>query len=132
MTAASDPKPAKRSSRTLPSLAIKFLRNALLREHREHTIIQSIATKKMPITTFKLAGLRCTYIQGKQAIGKSFRVVLPNGRNVDVFSKEGAHDFIDTVGTDFISTNLNAHDLANAYALMVAVAESASDEKIAS
>jgi hypothetical protein len=112
---------------------IKFLRTAL---SREHTIIQSIATNKM--TTFKLAGLRCTYIQAKQQAGHgddSFRVVLPNGRNVDVCSKEGADEFVDTVGTDFISTNLSAKDalkLTHAYTLMVAVAEHASTEKIAS
>jgi hypothetical protein len=88
------------------------------------------ASNKMT-SSFKLAGL----IQAKQGNGESFRVVLPNGRNVDVCSKEGANEFVDTVGTDFISTNLNAQDvrkLTLAYSLMAAVAENASTEKIAS
>jgi hypothetical protein len=124
--------------RLLPAFAIKFLSTSLLREHREHTIpLLSIllkASNKMT-TTFKLAGLRCTFIQAKQGKGESLRVVLPNGRNVVVYSKEGANEFVDTVGTDFISTNLKAQDaqkLTFAYSLMAAVAEHASTEKIAS
>jgi hypothetical protein len=66
---------------------------------------------------------------------QSLRVLLPNGRNVDVYSKEGANEFVDTVGTDFISMNLTAKAnqyLTFAYALMAAVAEHASSEKMAS
>jgi hypothetical protein len=52
------------------------LSTSLLREHREHTIpLLSIllkASNKMT-TTFKLAGLRCTYIQAKQGNGESLR-----------------------------------------------------------
>jgi hypothetical protein len=36
------------------------------------------------------------------------QVLFPNGRNVELSSKEGAAEFVDTVGTDFISTNLTA------------------------
>jgi hypothetical protein len=63
------------------------------------------------------------------------RVVLPNGRNVVIASKEGADEFVDTVGTDFISTNLTATDgqeLTFAYTIMVAFAQNASSERIAS
>jgi hypothetical protein len=64
----------------------------------------------------------------------SFQVVLANGRNVELGSREGADDFIDTVGTDFISTNLTAtddHELTYAYMMMETVSEHASPEKIA-
>jgi hypothetical protein len=50
-------------------------------------------------------------------------------------SKEGADEFVDTVGTDFISTNLtsaNDEELNLAYKLMIAVAENVSPEMIAS
>jgi hypothetical protein len=86
-------------------------------------------------TTFKLAGLRCTYIRANQGNDASFHVFLPNGRNVDVCSKEGADEFVDTVGSDFISPNLNTRDiqkLTHAYTLIILVAEHASTEKIAS
>jgi hypothetical protein len=62
-------------------------------------------------------------------------VVLPNGRNVVLASKEGADEFVDTFGADFISTNLTAADsqeLAYAYAIMVTFAKNASPEKIVS
>ena len=62
-------------------------------------------------------------------------MVLPNGRNVVLASKEGADEFVDNVGTDFISTSLTAtdgHELTFVYTIMVAFAENASQEKIAS
>jgi hypothetical protein len=65
----------------------------------------------------------------------SFQVVLPNGRKVELHSKKGADKFLDTVGTDFISTNLTATDhqeLYFAYLIMLMVADNASPEKIAS
>jgi hypothetical protein len=80
--------------------------------------------------TSKLAGgLRCTYGT------TSFQVLLSNGRNVYVCSKEGADEFVDAVGTDFISTNMTTADykeLTLAYSLIFAVAENISPEKIAS
>jgi hypothetical protein len=80
--------------------------------------------------TPKLAGLLCTVRNAN-----SFQVVLPNGRNVELYSKEGADVFVDTFGTYFISTNLTATDdqeLATAYIIMITVIEEASPEKIAS
>jgi hypothetical protein len=62
-------------------------------------------------------------------------VVLPNGRNVVLASKEGADEFVDTVGTDFISMNLTATDcqeLTFPCTIIVAFTEYASPEKIAS
>jgi hypothetical protein len=86
--------------------------------------------------TFKLAsGLQCTLCLTNQGEVLSFQVLLPNGRNVELCSKEGADEFVDTVGTDFISTNLTTvdyHELGLAYSLIFAVAKNASPEKIAS
>jgi hypothetical protein len=141
VTASSDdPSQAGRKdpSRTLPAFAIQFLSTLHLREYREHTTIPLLsillkATNKMA-TTFKLAGLRCTYIRANQGNDASFHVFLPNGRNVDVCSKEGADEFVDAAGSYFISTNLNAQDvqmLPFAYTVMIAVSENASPEKIA-
>jgi hypothetical protein len=141
VTASSDdPSQAGRKdpSRTLPAFAIQFLSTLHLREYREHTTIPLLsillkATNKMT-TTFKLAGLRCTYIRANQGNDASFQVFLPNGRNVDVCSKEGADEFVDAAGSYFISTNLNAQDvqmLPFAYTVMIAVSENASPEKIA-
>jgi hypothetical protein len=62
------------------------------------------------------------------------QVELPNGRTFELASREGADDFVDTVGTDFISTNLTAandSELALASTLMVMISEKASPEKIA-
>jgi hypothetical protein len=62
-------------------------------------------------------------------------VVLPSGRTFELASREGANDFVDSIGTDFISTNLTAADdqeLEWAYFLMMTVAENASPEKMAS
>jgi hypothetical protein len=64
----------------------------------------------------------------------SFQVVLPNGRKVELHSKKGADEFVDTVGTDFMSTNLTATDnqeLNFAYMIMRIVICNASPEKIA-
>jgi hypothetical protein len=89
--------------------------------------------------TSKLAGgLTCTYgarttYQDNEVV--SLQVLLPNGRNVELFSEQGADEFIDTVGADFISTSLTATDdteLTCAYTLMIAVSDNASPEKIAS
>jgi hypothetical protein len=71
----------------------------------------------------------------KQGDEMLFQVVLPNGRKLELNSREGADEFVDTFGTDFISTNLTATDgqeLQFAYTLMIAVAQNASPEKIAS
>jgi hypothetical protein len=82
----------------------------------------------------KLAsGLLCTYGTTNQG-NDSFQVLLPNGRNVELCSKEGCDKFVDSVGTDFISTNLTGTDdqeLTFAYAL-IEVVRNASPEKIAS
>jgi hypothetical protein len=59
----------------------------------------------------------------------------PIGQNVQPGSKEGADYFVDIVGTDFTSTNLTATDdqeFILAHTVLVAVAEHASTEKIAS
>jgi hypothetical protein len=37
-------------------------------------------------------------------------VELPNGRKIEIATREGADDFVDTVATDFISTNLTTTD----------------------
>jgi hypothetical protein len=86
-------------------------------------------------TSFKLAGsLRCTFAMTNQG-DLLIQVLFPNGRNVELRSKEGADEFVDTVGTNFISMNLTAADnqeLTPVYALILAVAKNASPEKIAS
>jgi hypothetical protein len=64
-----------------------------------------------------------------------FQVALPNGRKLDLDSKKGADEFVDTFGTAFISTSLTTTDdkeLESAYMLMYLVADNASPEKIAS
>jgi hypothetical protein len=86
-------------------------------------------------TTFKLPGLLCTYSTTNQGNGMLLHVVLPNGRKVELHSKKGADEFVDTVGTDFMSTNLTATDDREhqfAYTVMKAIADTASREKIAS
>jgi hypothetical protein len=86
-------------------------------------------------TRFQLDDLLCTYCSTNQGNGVSFQVLLPNGRKLELASSEGADDFVDIVGSDFISTNLTATDdqeLMSAYTLMFMVAENASPEKIAS
>jgi hypothetical protein len=62
------------------------------------------------------------------------KVELPNGRKIELCSKEGADEFVDTVGNDFMSKNLTATndgELCVAYFVMLAVTENASPEKIA-
>jgi hypothetical protein len=85
-------------------------------------------------TTFKLAGL-LYHSMTNQGNDLSFQVLLPNGRKVELHSKKGADEFVDTVGTDFMSTNLTSTDdqeLQFAYMLLLEVADNASPEKIAS
>jgi hypothetical protein len=63
----------------------------------------------------------------------AYQVILPNGRIFLLDSRESADDFVDTVGTDFFSTNLTATndaELTNAYLLMRLVNGNASPEKI--
>jgi hypothetical protein len=89
----------------------------------------------MTKTSKVAAGRSSSYTLTRQGNEESLQMVLPNGRNVEVWSKEGADEFVDTVGTDFISMHLTATDnqeRALAYSLMIAVAENASLEKIAS
>jgi hypothetical protein len=86
-------------------------------------------------TTFKLAGGLPFTVSTNQGNDTSVQVLFPSGRKVEVWSKEGADEFIDTVGTDFISTNITAagdKELTLAYQLIMAVAVNASPEKIAS
>jgi hypothetical protein len=128
------PKTAKDPSRTLfLPFATQFLGTSHLREQREHTInrLLSIAVHWRKLRTmteaFKLAAGPFT-----------FQVELPNGRNVEICSKEGADEFVDNVGSSFISTVLTAtedqedHELTPVYALILAVAKNASPDKIAS
>jgi hypothetical protein len=61
-------------------------------------------------------------------------VELPNGRKIKRLSMEGADEFVEAVGTDFISTNLNTtndQELQCAYMIMRIVISKASSEKIA-
>jgi hypothetical protein len=61
------------------------------------------------------------------------QVELPNGRKFEIYSREGANDFVDSVG-NFISTNLTAtndEELAIAYLILITVIDYASPEKIA-
>jgi hypothetical protein len=84
---------------------------------------------------FRPPGLLYAYCTKKQVNGVSFQVLLPNGRKLELASKKGADEFIDTFGTDFMSTSLTATDdqeLKFAYMLMLTVAGAASPEKIAS
>jgi hypothetical protein len=65
----------------------------------------------------------------------SSQVKLPNGRKLELDSRDDADDFVDAVGTDFISTNLTAAndvELKSAYLMMITVTQNASLEKIAS
>jgi hypothetical protein len=83
----------------------------------------------------KPAGLLYTYCTTGQGDEMLFQVSLPNGRKLDLQSKKGADEFVDTFGTDFTSTSLTATDdqeLQFAYMLIITVADNASPEKIAS
>jgi hypothetical protein len=106
-----------------------------------NTQAQSIAidtlkkATNMSATCKLLAGVTCTLHFSNQGDDGSFAVVLPNGRNVELRSKKGADEFVHTVGTYFISTNLTATDdkkLTFVYSTMLTVAQAASPEKIAS
>jgi hypothetical protein len=84
---------------------------------------------------FKPTGLLYTCCTTKQGNDMVFQVALPNGRNLDLSSKKGADEFVDTFGSAFISTSLTATDdqeLKFAFELMKTVAHNASPEKIAS
>jgi hypothetical protein len=120
---------------------VQFLNTVLLQKTGSHhqRLLLSILWRKQQTTTsrttFKPAGLRCTYHMTSQGNDKSFQVDLPNGRKVELHSKKGADEFLDTVGTDFISTTLTATDnqeLECAYMLLLMVGANASSEKIAS
>jgi hypothetical protein len=95
---------------------------------------RKLQTMTTTITTKLAGGLHCTLCLANQGEVLSFQVLLPNGRNVELCSKEGADEFVDAVGTDFISTNLTAtgDKLSDAYVLILAVAKNASPEKRAS
>jgi hypothetical protein len=65
----------------------------------------------------------------------TFQVELPNGRTVEICSKEGADEFVDNVGSCFISTALTAtedQELTRSYMMMITIMEHASPEKTAS
>jgi hypothetical protein len=61
-------------------------------------------------TTFKPAGLLYPYCTSTEGNEMLFQVVLPNGRKLELASREGADEFVDTFGTDFMSTSLTATD----------------------
>jgi hypothetical protein len=87
------------------------------------------------LTTIKPASLLYPYCMTKQGNDMSFHVVLPNGRKVDLDSKKGVDEFVDTFGTDFMATSPTAtydQELRSACILMFKVADTASPEKIAS
>jgi hypothetical protein len=74
----------------------------------------------------------CATEQGNDMV---IQVALPNGRKLDIATKKGADEFVDTFGTAFISTSLAAiadQDLELSYWLIHRVADNASPEKIAS
>jgi hypothetical protein len=89
----------------------------------------------MTTRNYKVDGLLCTHCMTHQGTDMSFQVVFPNGRKLELASREGADDFVDIVGSDFISKNLTAtgdKKLESTYMLMITVAKNASPEKIAS
>jgi hypothetical protein len=89
----------------------------------------------MTTRSLKPTSLLCTYYIANQGNDMSFQVVLANGRKLDLQTKKGADEFVDTFGTAFISTSLTTTDekeLKSAYMLMLIVADTASPEKIAS
>jgi hypothetical protein len=45
------------------------------------------------------SGIRCSLRLNHE--GRVREVELPNGRKIKLLSKEGADDFVDTVGTDY-------------------------------
>jgi hypothetical protein len=99
---------------------------AIEQERQNHTSSITMMLTKSGIR-FSLGGTD----RGRRAR----EVELRNGRKIKLLPKEGADEFVDAVGTDFISTNLTAandDELTVAYMMMIAVAENASPEKIAS
>jgi hypothetical protein len=78
------------------------------------------------------SGIRPTMGTGEVIVQE---VQLPNGRKIEIASREGADDFVDAVGTDFISTNVFTTDefeLTFFYSVAITVLKEASPEKIAS
>jgi hypothetical protein len=125
----------------LKFVLVQFLNTALLQKTGSHhqSLLLSILYRKQQTmttpTTFKIAGLLYTYHTTNQGKDISFHVVLPNGRKVELHSRKGADEFLDTVGADFISTTLAATDnqeLERVYMLLLMVGANASPEKIAS
>jgi hypothetical protein len=60
---------------------------------------------------------------------------FPHGRKLYLASKKDADEFVDSFGTDFVSTSLTTTDdqeLQFAYMLIITVTENASPEKMAS
>jgi hypothetical protein len=83
-------------------------------------------------TTCK-SGIRLT--KGVTNLGLVKEVQLPNGRKIGLLSRDGANDFVDAVGTDFISTNVFTtaeSELMAFYVTITSVTEGASPEKLAS
>jgi hypothetical protein len=58
-----------------------------------------------------------------------YRVVLPNGRKIELSNRQGADEFVDTVGTDFATDD---EELTYVYITIQAINGHASPEKIAS
>jgi hypothetical protein len=74
----------------------------------------------------------CCCIRWADGGSRVHAVELPNGRRIELLSKEGVDEFVDAIGTDFISTNLTTTDdqeLTLAYTLMIIVNRRASPEK---
>jgi hypothetical protein len=136
-------KNAKRSSRNMQELLPHWYNFSTLhfcKKKRDHIIRIDTLEKA---TTFDYSyhlqtcrfPLYLLYCMTNQGDHMPFQVILPNGRKVDLQSKKGADEFVDTVGTGFLSTNLAATDdqeLQEAYTLMLIVLCNASPEKIAS
>jgi hypothetical protein len=83
----------------------------------------------------KITGHLYTYCTTGEGDEMLFQVALPNGRKLDLDSKKGADEFVDTFGTAFTSASLTATDDREhqfAYTMMKAVADTTSREKIES
>jgi hypothetical protein len=122
------------------ALPITISQHCTFARPRDHNIslLLSIPWRKlrtMASRFIQFPGLLYTYCITLTNQGMSFQVVLPNGRKLELDSKEGADEFVDTYGTDFVSTSLTTTDekeLKLAYTLLLKVANNASPEKIAS
>jgi hypothetical protein len=74
----------------------------------------------------KATGHLYTYCTTKQGNETLRQVLLPNGRTLELNSKEGADEFVDTFGTAVMSTSLNTkknQELQSAYMLILVVAD---------